>query len=157
MDKSINKANGANIMETLLSPVNKVLFPIQDPVYRKVIINNGINETEDVLRHLQPEDLFTFICESDDDVNHLIDEPEWYVYSRTQLMIIFGYNTIPTIMQNIGNLNYNIRLYNEFVSKEDQTDIKVSIIPEFSIPELDAIVKYGVHMIQCFLFEKVGK
>jgi hypothetical protein len=130
---------------------------VPHPGYLMVDVDGSIPETDDILKELLIGDLFTFMCESDDYVNALVDEPVWYVFSRSQLMSIFGYNTIPTVLKNIGNLNHNIRLYNEYVRLEDQTDIKISIMPEFCSAELNAIVRIGTHMIQSFIAEKFGK
>jgi hypothetical protein len=130
---------------------------ISHPGYLKVDISGCISETDDILKELSLEDVFTFMCKSDDDIIALVDKPDWYVSSRMQLMFIFGYNSIPTVLKNVGNFNHNIRLYNEYIGLEDQTNIKISIIPKFSIVELNAIVKFGIHMIQLFVSEKFGK
>jgi hypothetical protein len=148
------------LIEKKMDSVKRNLFDtspkIPHPGYLKVDVNGCINESDDVLKVLLLEELFTYMCESDDDINSLIDEPEWYVYSRSQLMVIFGYNTIPTLLKNIGNINHNIRLYNKYVRLEEQADSKICVIPEFSIIEINAIVKFGIHMIQSYVADKLG-
>jgi hypothetical protein len=149
--------DAAETMDSVKQNIFETSSKIPDPGYLKVDIVGCFSETDDILKELSIDDLFTFMCESDDYINALVDEAVWNVFSRSQLMSIFGYNTITTVLKNVANLNHNIRLFNEYVHLEDQTDIKISIMPKFSTVELNAIVKFGIHMIQSFISEMFGK
>ena len=69
-----------------------------------------------------------------------------YAHERTEMMDKFGYKTIPMVIQNIHNINFNVRLFNEYKSAPESYKM-TPLFPE----ELDAIRIYGVMMLQQYV------
>ena len=69
-----------------------------------------------------------------------------YAHERTEMMDKFGYKTIPMVIQNIHNINFNVRLFNEYKSGAESYKM-TPLFPE----ELDAIRIYGVMMLQQYV------
>ncbi len=71
-----------------------------------------------------------------------------YAHERTEMVDKFGYKTIPMVIQNTHNINFNVRLYNEYKTGPDSYKM-VPLFPE----ELDAIRIYGVKMLQQYVVQ----
>lgn len=126
----------------------------QFPVFIKDIHSRALPVSDDVLRNIPIEDLFVHMCETDDDLWELIDDGERYVTDRTHLMDVFGFNTIPIILHNIGNLNDNIQLYNNYLTTKAQStgDSNIAAIHEMTQTELNSIVKCATALIQVYVY-----
>jgi hypothetical protein len=71
-----------------------------------------------------------------------------YVKQRSLDIYTFGYETLTYTLQNIENLNFNVRLHNEYYLPYIR---RLECPPEmksFSPEELNDMVKWGVHLMQ---------
>ena len=105
---------------------------------------------EDVCAEIPLEQFFRFI-HSKTDVEHVLYYLNMndYVEDRCLMMKEFNFRTIPEILHNLNNLNFNVRLYNEykFPSAEEKH------MKEFTTEELQGMVTWGTHLIQVYINE----
>ncbi len=74
-----------------------------------------------------------------------------YMDQRLPMLNTFEYDTIPEIIQNVHNINFNVRLHNEYIMK---TKAYIEPIDEVSEEELRAIIVWGTHLIQWYVNNK---
>jgi hypothetical protein len=66
-------------------------------------------------------------------------------------MKLFQFHTVPIMLQNMDNMNFNVRLHNEYYlpyikpSQRPREDLLM-----FSSYELTLIMRWGIHLIQMF-------
>jgi hypothetical protein len=119
---------------------------VTPPKYFKTVFKNMVDATQDKLSSLSIEQLF-FMVAQDTFKEVSIYELEIHVEHRLYCMELFKYDSIPTIMQNIEVLNFNVTLHNHYIQV-----IKLSqrplLLTEFPSREIIEIVKYGTFLMQ---------
>lgn len=63
-------------------------------------------------------------------------------------MRTFNYYTVPTILQNYDNINFNIRLHNEYYLPKIYPDQQPDKLMIFDDRELQSLIKWGIHIMQ---------
>jgi hypothetical protein len=89
--------------------------------------------------------MFTFVHkETDCGIEHILED---YVSLRTTQMKHFGYKTIPTILMNLDNLNFNVILHNEYYAALILETERPDPFNLFPTAELTAITCFGIHVM----------
>ena len=68
--------------------------------------------------------------------------------NRIPMLEMFGYTTIPEVIQNIHNIPFNIRLHNEYIMK---TKSSTQALDKITEEELQAMVIWGTYLIQKYV------
>ena len=63
-------------------------------------------------------------------------------------MKLFNYTTIPTIIQNYDNINFNVLLYNEYYIEKLKEGHRPPKLHLYSSDEISLMVKWGIYLIQ---------
>ena len=74
-----------------------------------------------------------------------------YLEQRLPMMNTFEYRTVPEIVQNVHNINFNVRVHNEYFMK---TKAYIEPLDPVTEEELRAIVIWGTHLIQWYVNNK---
>lgn len=107
-----------------------------------------MDSRKDVLINISIEDLFILICETEDNFAETLTNVDYYTLERTNVMKLFGYISVPEILQNIDNLNVNLTMYNTFLLEKKKED---RLITSFTQQEIYCIVKCSITLIQDFI------
>jgi hypothetical protein len=67
-----------------------------------------------------------------------------YVEDRTKLMDIINFKSVPVLLQNIDNLNFNTRLYNEYYLPHIKPSQRGQVYELFTDHEIHLIIKWGI-------------
>jgi gag-polypeptide of LTR copia-type len=68
-----------------------------------------------------------------------------YATKRTQDMKHFGFKTIPSILNNLDNLNFNVTLHNMYYAPLIVKEERPPLIDSFTPIELMGITRFGIH------------
>jgi hypothetical protein len=71
-----------------------------------------------------------------------------YVLERSTTMRIFNYYSVPTILQNFDNINFNICLHNKYYVPQLHPDQRPKTINVVNKGELQQIIKWGIKIMQ---------
>jgi hypothetical protein len=98
----------------------------------------------DEFRRIPIEDLFDEVHEH----LNITEEKRNYILRNYATMTLFGYDTIPTIIQNFDNINYNVKLYNNDYLEKLPSNNRPPKLKIYGDNELSLMVKWGVYLIQ---------
>ena len=71
-----------------------------------------------------------------------------YILRNFATMKLFNYTTIPTIIQNYDNINFNVLLYNEYYIEKLKEGHRPPKLHLYSSDEISLMVKWGIYLIQ---------
>jgi hypothetical protein len=119
----------------------------QTPMYSRDWHPNYMSGFFDPFRSLPIEELFTMMYQHIHGGNeeHTINE---YMLDRCTTMRLFGYNLVPTIIQNYDNIKYNIQLHTENYLPRVRPSKHPDFLHHFTQEELTLVIKWGVHILQ---------
>ena len=98
----------------------------------------------DKFRQIPIEDLF-------DEIHEHLETTETkreYIVRNYATMELFNYTSIPTIIQNFDNINFNIKVYNEYYIPQIKLNQRPTPIKLFSTEEIGLLIKWGIYLIQ---------
>ena len=90
------------------------------------------------------EDLFDEVHEHLDTT----ESKEAYIRRQCTIMHSFHWTTIPVIIQNYDNINFNIRQYNEIYLEAIKPSQRPAKLKLFTNEEIQLIVKWGIYLMQ---------
>ncbi len=123
---------------------NKGYRSVQMPTFLKEFHPKYILPEWDEFRRIPTEDLFDEVHE------HLntTEDKRNYILRNYATMNLFGYTTIPTIIQNFDNINYNVNLYNHNYLEQLPPGNRPPKLLLYSDQEINLLVKWGIYLIQ---------
>jgi hypothetical protein len=128
-----------------------------DGVFMSNVYNTKehINYSEDVFTKISIAGFFEKIYDEDKWENFQ-RSAEDYINSRVDDMELFNYHSVPAILQNISNLNFNTRLYNEhYLELLKSSQRPRQLIWEFTEYERHKMVECGVEMMQQYVMDNM--
>ena len=118
--------------------------PIKGLSYLMEKDHNIIAKNNDPFNNIPIENLFRIVWSHTDVENYLIFGTEAdYIEERCATLRTFGFDTIASIVQNIDNINFNIRLHHAYIGTGNSVSSTL-FFPE----ELTAMTTWGVHLMQ---------
>jgi hypothetical protein len=128
-----------------------------DGVFMSNVYNTKehINYSDDVFTKISIADFFAKIYDEDKWENFQRCEED-YVNARVADMELFNYHSVPAILQNICNLNFNTRLYNEhYLELLKHSHRPRQCIWEFTEYERNKMIECGVEMMQEYVLDNM--
>jgi hypothetical protein len=128
-----------------------------DGVFMSNVYNTKehINYSEDVFTNISIADFFAKIYDEDKWENFQRSEED-YINARVDDMELFNYHSVPAILQNICNLNFNTRLYNEhYLELLKSSQRPRQLIWEFTEYERHKMIECGVEMMQQYVLDNM--
>ena len=105
---------------------------------------------EDICAEIPLKKMFEFI-HMKTDVGHCLyyETMRDYVEDRCLIMKEFNFRTLPEILLNLHNLNFNVRLHNEYKFPTEEA----KHMNEFTTEELRGMVQWSTHLMQVYVNE----
>jgi hypothetical protein len=128
-----------------------------DAVFMSNVYNTKehINYCDDVFTKISISGFFEKIYDEDEGGNFQRCAKD-YVNARVSDMELFNYHSVPAILQNICNLNFNTRLYNEhYLELLKHSQRPRERIWEFTEYERHKMIECGVEMMQQYVLDNM--